>query len=172
MKQIFFCKKRNLKSKKVEKKNVDRDSKNGGFTFVETLGVLAIGAILAAGASISVVKAIESAKEYSAKTDVAQYKAALQSYYLDCGTYPTTEQGLAALWEKPILVPVPDSWEGPYLDREIKPDPWGGNYVYIRKGSAAFPNECPENLPYAIICYGADGVNGGEGKNADIMSWR
>lgn len=172
LKKIVSCKIENCKSKKVEKQNVDRNCKNAGFTFVETLAVLAIGAILTAGAGISAFKAIEIAKGYSAKETVAQYKAALQSYYIDCGTYPSTEQGLAALWEKPVLVPVPENWQGPYLDKEVKPDPWGGTYFYSKKGSAGFPSECPENLPYAIVCYGADGVAGGDGRNADIMSWR
>lgn len=164
--------KKNVFTKRKEKKSVARNDKNGGFTFVETLAVLAIGAILTAGAGISAFKAVEIAREYSAKETVAQYKAALQSYYIDCGSYPTTEQGLKALWEKPILVPVPTSWQGPYLDKEIKQDPWGGNFVYVKKGSASFPSDCPENLPYAIVCYGADGVSGGEGRNADIVSWR
>lgn len=167
-----IVKKQIRKTKMMEKQNVDRNSKNAGFTFVETLAVLAIGAIITAGVGISAFKAIETARECSAKETIAQYKSALQSYYIDCGTFPSTEQGLAALWEKPVLVPVPASWQGPYLDKEVKPDPWGTNYVYVKKGSSSFPGDCPANLPYAIICYGADGVKGGEGRNADIVSWR
>ena len=148
------------------------ESRQGGFTFVETLAVLAIGAVLAAGASISVVKAVESAKEFSAKETLSQYQAALHAYYIDCRTYPSTEQGLSALWEKPLLVPVPDSWKGPYVDREIASDPWGNDFVYAQKGSPSFPLECPHNLPFAIISYGADGKAGGEGVNSDIVSWR
>lgn len=148
------------------------ESGQGGFTFVETLAVLAIGAVLAAGASVSVFKAVESAKEFSAKETLAQYQAALHSYYIDCRTYPSTEQGLSALWEKPLLVPVPESWKGPYVDKEISSDPWGNEYVYLHQGSAAFPDECPQNIPFAIISYGADGKVGGEGMNSDIVSWR
>ena len=172
LKKMFFEKKFTKIKKRGTEKNVDRESSDGGFTFVETLAVLAIGAILTAGVGVSAFKAIEIAREYSAKETISQYKAALQSYYIDCGSYPSTEQGLQALWEKPTLVPVPESWQGPYLDKEIKKDPWGGSYIYVKKGSASFPAECPGSLPYAIICYGADGISGGEGRNADILSWR
>ncbi|MBP5359344.1 MAG: type II secretion system major pseudopilin GspG [Treponema sp.] len=150
----------------------EKESRQGGFTFVETLAVLAIGAVLAAGASISVFKAVESAKEFSAKETLAQYQAALHAYYIDCRSYPSTEQGLSALWEKPVLVPVPESWKGPYVDKDIANDPWGNSYVYVQKGSAGFPNDCPQNIPFAIFSYGADGKTGGEGMNADIVSWR
>ncbi|MBO4320027.1 MAG: type II secretion system major pseudopilin GspG [Treponema sp.] len=160
----------NSKRSRYERKK--SESRQSGFTFVETLAVLAIGAVLAAGASISVFKAVESAKEFSAKETVAQYQAALHAYYIDCRTYPSTEQGLSALWEKPVLVPVPESWKGPYVDKEIACDPWGNSFVYAQKGSAAFPNECPQSLPFAIISYGADGKAGGEGVNSDIVSWR
>ena len=75
-----------------------------------------------------------------------------------------TEQGLKALWEKPYLYPVPSKWNGPYLDTEIPPDPWGNEYQYKTPG--------PNNLPYEIFSFGADGEKGGEGKNADIYSWK
>ncbi len=143
-----------------------------GFTFVETLAVLAIGAVLAAGASISMFKAVESAKEFSAKETLAQYQAALHAYYIDCSAYPSTEQGLSALWEKPVLVPVPESWKGPYVDKEIADDPWGNSFVYVQRESSGFPSSCPQNIPFAIISYGADGKEGGEGVNSDIVSWR
>ncbi|MBO7612840.1 MAG: type II secretion system major pseudopilin GspG [Treponema sp.] len=153
-----------------------KDARQGnhcsGFTFIETLAVLAIGALLSAGAGISAARIMELARETSARQTLEHYKAAMQSYYLDCGSFPTTEQGLAALWTKPTLVPVPQNWSGPYLDKEVKPDPWGNDYVYIKNGSATFPSDCPQNLPYAVICYGADGVAGGEGENADIVSYK
>ena len=94
----------------------------------------------------------------------AQIRQALEEYYAECGSLPTTEQGLKALWEKPYLYPVPSKWNGPYLDTEIPPDPWGNEYQYKTPG--------PNNLPYEIFSFGADGEKGGEGKNADIYSWK
>lgn len=168
MKKLKFKKKMN--EKKEEK--IDRNSKNGGFTLVETLVALAVMAMAAGGVTAAVNVFSHKARTYITQQTIAQYKSALQSYYLDCGTYPSTEQGLKALWEKPILVPVPSAWQGPYLDKEIKPDAWGTEFIYVKKGSANFPNGCPENLPFAIISYGADGVSGGKGWDKDIESWR
>ena len=139
---------------------------------METLAVLAIGAVLAAGVGVSATHIMETARRYSAQESISQYKAALQSYYLDCGTFPTTEQGLSALWQKPNLIPIPNGWNGPYVDREIKKDPWQNEYLYFRKGSASFPEDCPSALPYAIISYGADGIKGGNGSDEDIVSWK
>ena len=94
-------------------------TKVNGFTFVETLVVLAIGAVVSAGTYLSAVKMIETAKRITAKNQISQYSSALHSYFLDCGRFPTTEQGLEALWEKPVLFPVPDKWDGPYLEKKI-----------------------------------------------------
>ena len=154
------------------RKRIGKSKHEEGFTFVETLAVLAIGAVLTAGASVSVAHVMDSAKKYAAKQAIASYKAALQSYCIDCGSYPTTEQGLQALWEKPVLVPVPAQWNGPYLDREVRNDPWGFNYVYVRKDSGHFPSDCPENIPYAVLSYGSDGASGGKGNAEDVVSWK
>ena len=67
---------------------------------------------------------------------------------------------------------MPSSWKGPYVDRQIKDDPWGNKFVYVRNDSALFPKECPQSLPYAIVSYGADGCEGGEKSNEDITSWK
>lgn len=154
------------------KKNSKRKKNDEGFTFVETLAVLAIGAVLTAGATISVSKIMGNARHYAAVETISQYKAALQSYYIDCGNFPTSQQGLQALWNKPVLYPVPEGWKGPYIDKEISRDPWGFNYVYVRNDSSAFPVGCPSGLPYAIMSFGADGKQGGEGEGSDITSWK
>ena len=148
-----------------------RTSNEEGFTLVETLAVLAVGAVLTAGIGISTGKIITFAKRTAAMQTISQYKAALYSYYIDCGTYPTTEQGLSALWEKPILFPIPTNWNGPYIDSQIKNDPWGSAYIYCRNDSSSFPKECPRRLPFAIVCYGADGIEGGSSDSEDIISW-
>ena len=146
--------------------------KSDGFTFVETLAVLAIGAILAAGSMVSATKLIALGKKTSAKNQINQFSSALQCYFLDCGRFPTTEQGLSALWEKPILYPVPENWQGPYLDRQPGNDPWGGDFEYISAESSALPSEVPENLPFVLISRGADGKEDSEKEGDDIVSWK
>lgn len=145
--------------------------KEDGFTFVETLVVLAIGAILTAGTVISATKMISMAKKTAAKSQIAQYKSALQCYFLDCGRFPTSEQGMMALWEKPLLYPVPEKWDGPYLDKKPGLDPWGGEYKYISRESGVMPEGVPANLPFVVISFGADGKEGGDGEDLDIVSW-
>ena len=130
-----------------------------GFTYVETVAVIAIGAVL-------------TARKTAAKNQIEQFSCALQIYFLDCGRFPTTEQGLSALWEKPVFYPVPENWNGPYLDREPGNDPWGTDFKYLSAESSIMPSEVPENLPYVLISYGPDRKEGGEGGSDDICSWK
>lgn len=153
-----------------ERKKINGKAK--AFTFVETLAVLAITAILAAGTTVSISKYIAKAKKTAARNQIEQYSAALQSYFLDCGRFPTTEQGLVALWKRPDMYPVPENWNGPYLEREPAADPWGTDYKYLSAESSSMPPEVPENMPFVLISYGADKNSGGEGNGEDIFSWR
>ncbi|GHT57774.1 type II secretion system protein GspG [Spirochaetia bacterium] len=137
--------------------------KDSGFTFMETIIVIGIILILSAGVGVAAVKYIERAKLASCRNQIETFRLSLQSYYLDCGMYPTEAQGLSALWEKPIISPVPPLWDGPYLDRQLPKDPWGYDYHYKNPGE--------KNLPFTIISRGADGAEGGEKQNADIYSW-
>ncbi len=176
MKKIIeFLKKRRLERIRLQRKFLaDKkipQGKNAGFTFIETLAVLAVTALLASQVGVAAHALIQRAKVSSAKNQIELFKIALQSYYIDCGRFPTQEQGLMALWEKPAMYPVPESWQGPYIDRKIPQDPWGTNYGYFVQGCADMPGQTPEGLPYAIVSYGADGNAGGEGKNGDIISW-
>lgn len=157
--------------KNERKKTEKRSWKVDAFTFVETLAVLSIGAIIAAGSSVSASKLISFAKKTAAKNQIEQYSQALQSYFLDCGRFPTSEQGIAALWSKPELYPVPEKWNGPYLNKRPGKDPWGGDFEYISAESSALPSEVCENLPYVLLCYGADKKKGGSGEGEDIVSW-
>jgi len=134
-----------------------------GFTFIETIVAISIILILSAAVGLSATKYIDRARISACRNQIETFRLALQSYYLDCGQYPTETQGIKALWEKPILVPVPPNWDGPYIDRQIPKDPWGNAYTYKNPGD--------KNLPFTIISYGADGKAGGEGSNADIYSW-
>lgn len=154
-----------------ESKRFIKENSSEGYTFVETLAVLAIGTILTAGTAISAAKLIGMARQTAARNQIEQYYAALQSYFLDCGTFPTTEQGLQALWEKPVLYPVPEKWNGPYVERKPSADPWGTDFEYLSAESSIMPAEVPENLPFVLISYGADKKRGGQGDGTDILSW-
>lgn len=149
----------------------EKDEKDSGFTFIETLAVLAIMALLTAGAGVSTMQIVEHARSTECKEQLSVYKSALQSYYVDCGRFPTTAQGLEALWSKPLLMPVPEKWNGPYVDRQIQMDPWGNEYVYLQEDTSAMPENAPVGLPFVIQSLGADGVRGGSGRNADVNSW-
>lgn len=156
--------------KKKEKENENKKSE--GFTFVETIAVLAVIAVMAAGTTASAEKIISKAKRVSARNEIAQYSAALQSYFLDCGRFPTTEQGLEALWFKPELYPVPENWKGPYIDRKPSKDPWGTDYVYYSGNQTFVSGEIPEGLPFVLLSFGADCQEGGEGDSEDVVSWK
>jgi len=149
------------------KKTVNRISESAGeddgFTFVETLIVLAIMAVLSAGIGIPALSHIERAREISARTQIDAFRTALHTYNLDCAQFPTTDQGLAALWKLPELHPVPANWRGPYLDRPPRLDPWGSPWQYRSPGA--------ENLPWTLSSYGADKKEGGEKDGADISSF-
>jgi len=137
--------------------------KDGGFTFVETVVTIGIILILSAGTGFSALRFIDKAKTASCRAQIESFSLALQSYYMDCGMYPTESQGLAALWEKPLLFPVPADWNGPYIDKKPQKDPWSTEFVYRTPGK--------NNLPFEIASFGADKKEGGEGANADIFSW-
>jgi general secretion pathway protein G len=103
----------------------------------------------------------DKARKTAARAQINAYLTALGSYKLDTGNYPTTEQGLQALRTKPENV---NGWQGPYTDKEIDNDPWGHPYLY------RFPGEHGDEPD--LISYGADGQPGGDGINADIVSWK
>ena len=134
-----------------------------GWTFVETIIVVAIILVLTGTVGVAGVRYVERARTTSAGSEAAALALALDGYYLDCGTYPTTDQGLEALWVQPSTSPVPAGWMGPYVAKRDFTDPWGHPFLYESPG--------PNGLPYAITSYGADGTEGGEGKHADIVSW-
>jgi len=131
-----------------------------GFTFIETIITITIILILSAAVGFSAIKYVERARIAACRNQIETFRLALQSYFLDCSQYPTEAQSLEALWEKPILSPVPTSWNGPYVDRQIPKDPWGNDYVYKNPGE--------KNLPFTIMSYGA----GREGEaDGEIHSW-
>lgn len=107
---------------------------------------------------------VGKAKRVAARAAIETLATALDAYYYDCGRYPSVEQGLRALWKKPILAPIPNGWNGPYVNRPIAPDPWGNGYRYALPG--------PDGLPFGVVSYGADGGQGGSGDAGDIASWQ
>lgn len=135
-----------------------------GFSYIETVVCIMVMMILTVVVGAASLKLIDRAKEAKCNKEIQAFKSALDEYYAECGTLPSTQQGLNALWEKPYLYPVPSKWSGPYLDSQIPLDPWGNEYQYKVPGT--------NNLPYEIYSYGADGKAGGEGINADIYSWK
>jgi general secretion pathway protein G len=127
-----------------------------GFTLIELMVVILIIGLLATIVVQNLRSSIDRANRVKAQADIAQIKSGLDRYYLDAGGYPITDQGLAALIAAPSGGNVPHDWQGPYLEK-IPPDPWGNAYFYQSDGNT-----------YILKSYGADGVEGGEGKNADI----
>lgn len=133
-----------------------------GFTLMEVLVVVAILAILAAIVVPQIMDRPDEARRTQAKVNIASLVQALKLYRLDNGAYPTTEQGLAALVQKPASNPVPPNWKaGGYIDR-IPKDPWGGDFQYLSPGVRG---------EIDVFSLGADRQRGGEGNNADIGNW-
>jgi general secretion pathway protein G len=142
----------------MRSKNPERRQR--GFTLIELLVVIIIIGLLAALVGPRFFGKVGSAKLKAAKAQIEMFGTALDTFRLDVGRYPTTEEGLKALREKPAGV---DHWEGPYLPKEIPLDPWGRPYVYKSPG---------DHEEYDLFSYGLDGSEGGEGENQDVVSWR
>lgn len=145
---------------------------SAGFTFVETLAVLAVTAVLASQVSVAAHAMLQRSRVAGTRMQIESFRVALQSYYVDCGSFPTEEQGLSALWKKPSVPPVPEDWNGPYTDKAVPKDPWGMDYCYAVSGSPSMPPESPDGLPFVIYSLGADKKNGGTGNDKDIVSWQ
>jgi len=128
-----------------------------GFTLIELLVVLVIIGLLATLVAPNFIGQSEKAKPKAARAQLENMRNALDMYQLDVGRYPTTEEGLTALRQRPSSA---TRWSGPYLRDELPMDPWGRPYIYRS------PGEGGGN--YDIQSYGADGRAGGEGNNADV----
>ena len=145
-----------------------------GFTFIEIMVVVAILAILAALVIPRIMGRTDDAKRTAAKVQIRNIEGALQLYKLDNGVYPSTEQGLKALVEKPSVGVIPKKWKiGGYLPK-LPEDPWGNPYKYLSPGQSAVQTSGQSSglrAEYEIISLGTDGEVGGEGVNADITNW-
>jgi general secretion pathway protein G len=130
-----------------------------GFTLLEVMIVVFIIGLLATLVAPKIVGRADEARRTKAIADMKGIEQALNLYRLDTGGYPTTDQGLDALVHKPERPPMPRTWNpNGYLER-VPVDPWGHPYVYLADGTR-----------YTLRSYGADGVEGGEGKAADLDS--
>ncbi len=134
-----------------------------GWTFVETLIVIAIILILTGTVGFIAFRYIDNAKEAAARSQIETFTLALNAYLFDNGSYPAQTQGLAALWKQPSAAPAPANWKGPYLQKAVPKDPWGHPYEYTVPG--------PDGLPFGIRSLGSDGLEGGDGNAKDITSW-
>jgi general secretion pathway protein G len=132
-----------------------------GFTLIELMVVLVIIGVLGALIVPSLLDRADDARVTAAKTDINNVMQALKLYKLDNQRYPSSEQGLDALVKKPTAGAVPPNWK-PYVDK-LPADPWGRPYGYLNPGIKG---------EIDVFSYGADGLQGGEGKNADIGSWQ
>jgi len=133
-----------------------------GFTLIEIMVVIVILGVLAALVVPKVMSRPDEARVVAARQDIASLMQALKLYRLDNRRYPTTEQGLAALVTKPTLSPVPEGWKsGGYIER-LPLDPWSKPYQYLNPGLRG---------EIDVFSFGADGVAGGEGSDADIGNW-
>ena len=141
-------------------------TREAGFTLIELMIVIVILGLLAAIVMPRIVGETDKARYGTARAQMRVLEDALKRYKLDHGVFPTTEQGLEALVMPPTTGEIPEQWPlGGYLDRqEIPLDPWGQHYIYISPGA---------NSPdFDLVSLAADGLEGGEGFDADIESWR
>jgi len=130
-----------------------------GFTLLELLVVMVIIGLLAGYVGPKYFTQVGKSEVKTAKAQIVALEQALDQYRLDTGHYPSTEQGLLALFVKPSDEP---RWEGPYLKKQAPPDPWGKPYIYKQPG---------EHGELDLFSYGKDGQPGGTDNAADITNW-
>lgn len=135
--------------------------KRKGFTLIEILVVIVIIALIGSFALPTITKRLGFAKKSLVKSKMTLIEGALGQFMIDCGRYPTEEEGLGALIESPEE--LEEKWGDPYLKRSQLLDPWGNPYIYVEEGTANMGS-------YDIVSLGADGVEGGEGDNEDVFN--
>ena len=130
-----------------------------GFTLLELLVVIVIIGLLAAYVGPKYFSQLGKSEVTIAKAQIGAFEKSLDTYRLDVGRYPTTEEGLAAL----LAAPASDAakWNGPYLKKAVPPDPWGHPFQYRSPGAKA---------EFEIVSLGRDGQPGGSGEDADISN--
>lgn len=132
-----------------------------GFTLLEVLAVAAIIALLAVFVVPRAFKGLGKAKTDIARGKMGIIEGGISQFQYDCGRLPTNNEGLDALLQAPV--DLEEKWGGPYCKRSHLEDPWGNQFEYISEGMINMGS-------YDLICFGADGVEGGEGDNEDIYN--
>jgi len=132
---------------------------NKGITLIELLVVMVILAMLATLVGSRLFRNVEKGRQTVAKQQIVEFESVLDLYRLDVGRYPSTQEGLQALRVRP---PGAENWDGPYLKKDVPPDPWGRLYAYRLPG---------QHGDFDLLSFGADGQEGGEGDAADIKNW-
>ena len=131
-----------------------------GFSLIEIMVVVVILGILASIVVPKIINRPDEARVVKAKQDVLSIQNALDLYKLDNGIYPSTDQGLKALVEKPTSNPIPNDWKQ-YL-KSVPKDPWGREYLYLNPG---------QHSDVDVFTLGASGQPGGTGINSEIGNW-
>lgn len=145
--------------------NTAMRSQQRGFSLIEIMVVLVIIGLLVSVVAPNVLDRADEARVQKVQADFKAIETALKMYRLDNYNYPTTDQGLEALVNKPDSDPQPLNWKkGGYLD-ELPRDPWGRPYQYLS------PAEYGDK-EFDLLTLGADGISGGEDQNADLGNWQ
>ncbi len=131
-----------------------------GFTLIEIMVVMVIIGLLMALVGPNLIGRSEKAKVQAAAMQIERLGTVLDTYRLDTGRYPSSQEGLAALVQKPSSA---ERWDGPYLTKGIPKDPWNRPYVYRSPGD--------QGRPYDLYSLGADGAPGGQGDNRDVTNF-
>jgi general secretion pathway protein G len=139
-----------------------RLSRQRGFTLLEIMVVVVILGLLVAIVAPNVLQNQDKAMVEKARADIANLEQALDMYKLDNFTYPSTDQGLEALVERPSIAPEPKNYRSDGYIKRLPTDPWGNAYQFVQPG---------EHGAFDVYSLGADGDNGGEGLAADIGNW-
>jgi len=139
---------------------MSRRGRQAGFTLIEIMVVMVIIGLLMALVGPNLIGRSEKAKVQAAAMQIERLGTVLDTFRLDVGRYPTTQEGLQVLVQRPMGV---DRWDGPYLNKGIPKDPWDRPYIYRSPGEAG--------RPYDLYSLGADGAPGGTDNNRDITSW-
>ena len=134
--------------------------RQAGFTLIEIMVVMVIIGLLMALVGPNLIGRSEKAKVQAAAMQIDRLGTVLDTFRLDVGRYPTTQEGLQVLVQRPMGV---DRWDGPYLNKGVPKDPWDRPYLYRSPGEAG--------RPYDLYSLGADGAPGGTDNNRDITSW-
>ncbi len=136
-----------------------RNKKKRGFSLIEIMVVIIIIGLLAGIVGVSVFQQVTTAQVDTTTTNIRNLQQAIDLYRLNNFSYPTTEQGLKALKEKPEVGKIPKNWNGPYIQGSLPADGWGNEFQYTSDGK-----------DYEIMSYGADGEEGGTEENSDLSS--